>query len=265
MRYVLLSLLVWVVGCGQAFEAELFPGGAGGELGFVAGSGGTHTGGHATGGVAGLVSTGGASAAGSNGEAGAASGGGGVVEGTGGSTGGSDATGGASTGGTPSNGGAATGGSSTGGATVCSMTESIAAALPETFVWQSYSSTYFTGSYNACEKCRYSPCGTCPIMWGTVVQSNATTFLVPIASSVCSVPALYGECPAANADTIKATVQSAVVTLTVSVQGSGSVIADAVVSGTWTLTGNYSVDEVGTTALNNSVSQALRGLPVACQ
>jgi len=271
MRYAMLGLLVWVLGCGESFKPDLFPaGGAGGEIGLGAGAGpGGQT---ASGGVAGADETGGdpGVAGSTSGQAGSATGssGGDGAGGSGGAATGGSATGGTGTGGAAtggaSTGGQATGGSSTGGATACSMTESIMAALPEAFVWQSYASSVFTGSDTACTKCKYSPCGTCPITWGAVVQSSATTYLVPIVSSTCSVPGLYGACPPTASDTIGATAQSAVVTLTVQPQGSGSVIGDAVVSGTWKLTGNYVDNSVGTTALNNSVSQALRGLPIAC-
>ena len=76
MRYAMLGLLVWVLGCGESFKPDLFPaGGAGGEIGLGAGAGpGGQT---ASGGAGGTEETGGAtSAAGStSGQAGAATGG----------------------------------------------------------------------------------------------------------------------------------------------------------------------------------------------
>jgi hypothetical protein len=75
---------------------------------------------------------------------------------------------------------------------------------------------------------------------------------------------LYGGCPATNADTINASVVSAVVTVVLQEQASGYTITSATVSGTWDLTGVYPVDSTGSTALNASLATALTGLEIPC-
>jgi len=180
------------------------------------------------------------------------------------STGGAGSQAGASTGGVAGQGAAGLAGSGgVGGAgDTCDLSAALAAALPSSFVWQSYSSSYFNGSANVCEKCANTPCGSCAIAWGTPAQSDPTTFLVPVSSSSCSVPALYGGCPATNADWINASVVSAVVTVVLQQQALGYTVISATVSGTWDLTAVYPEDITGSKALNASLSTALTGLEI---
>lgn len=259
VRYLWLSFALALLACGSSFSADPFPdlGGAAGAIG--TGSDGGRTSISFTGGTGGASGTAGAaSTAGVGGEP-ATGGVGGAA--SGGTSSGGSATGGSSTGGV-STGGMPTGG--TGGVT-CAVDDAVLAALPDQFSWQSYSASQVTGAGPACSACKTNPCGGVPVTWSRPVLSGLQAF-VPMTATTC-VAGVYGSCPATSNCSLCVTAQNVLVTLTLQHNGTDYLVQSVSVSGGWTVSGtcSYTSADAAATALNSSLTAALKSLPILCR